>query len=377
MQTFDVWDPDYNLDLYLSTKNLNISWFPNGSKIFNNIEPVKNSHNKKIALLNWTHNKVSDRISCHDLSWADLIICNDTEVARDSLNDFYEYATKFFNNQNIIFIMGGHLTDQIVDHDKMLSPNLFFLHRISHTLHINEITDYDFIKPRPFIFDALLGGKKDNRIEVFKSLERLNLLEKSLVNLEDNIYFQIKSIPDYRSPILDQLEHQSFLNFRKAAQGDINKLYATANIGVYYKNSNRCMWASHLISADIYKNSWYSIVAETDHRYFFFTEKTAKCLLAKRIFLYMAAPYQLKLLREYGFKTFDGIIDESYDNEPKFYKRAKMIEEQIKFLSSSDPVKLYEQAMPILDHNFNLIKDMSWQINNVKNFIQTHLNRLK
>lgn len=371
MQNFDVWNPNYNLDLALSIKHLNLSWFPDGTRIFNSIEPVKSSNNKKIVLLNWRH--LTD-----DLSWADLIICTDSEPIRTSFNDFNEYATKLLNNQNIIFIMGGHLNNEIMDHDKMLSPNLFFLHRISHTLHVNEITDYDFTSPRQFIFDALLGGKKPDRIEIFKSLERLNLLEKSLVNIEDNVYQQSDSIPDYRSPILDQLDHQSFLNFRKASKGDANNLnHTTGSVDVYYKNTGYRMWASHLISADIYKNSWYSIVGETDHRSLFFTEKTAKCLLGKRIFLCMAARHQLKRLRDYGFKTFDGIVDESYDSEPDWRIRIKLIEEQIKFLSSSDPVKLYEQAMPILDHNFNLIKDMSWQMNNVKNFIQPHLNRLK
>jgi hypothetical protein len=44
------------------------------------------------------------------------------------------------------------------------------------------------------------------------------------------------------------------------------------------------------------------------------TEKTAKPIWAKRLFVMFGTPGFLKKLHELGFKTFDHVIDESYDS---------------------------------------------------------------
>jgi hypothetical protein len=45
------------------------------------------------------------------------------------------------------------------------------------------------------------------------------------------------------------------------------------------------------------------------------TEKVFKPIINFQPFLFVAFPGALQLLKELGFKTFDGFIDESYDNE--------------------------------------------------------------
>lgn len=50
--------------------------------------------------------------------------------------------------------------------------------------------------------------------------------------------------------------------------------------------------------------------------------------------------------------------------------------EQVKFLANSDPIKLYQQARPILEHNYNLIKNSLLNTDKIKNFIQTHIDKL-
>jgi len=65
----------------------------------------------------------------------------------------------------------------------------------------------------------------------------------------------------------------------------------------------------------------------------------------------------LELVRSFGFKTFDGFIDESYDKEKDNTKRFELIEKEIiKFskMSKQEVHDWYWSMEDILIHNFNL-----------------------
>lgn len=68
--------------------------------------------------------------------------------------------------------------------------------------------------------------------------------------------------------------------------------------------------------ADFYKYFGLDIVTETvyDYPYPFITEKTMRPITSKRPFIVVGAPNILDLLKDKGFKTFNTIIDESYDS---------------------------------------------------------------
>jgi hypothetical protein len=56
-----------------------------------------------------------------------------------------------------------------------------------------------------------------------------------------------------------------------------------------------------------------------------------------------------------GYKTFDGLIDESYDNETDDNKRMLMIVNEVERLCSLNQVELETfliEAKKIVDHNF-------------------------
>jgi hypothetical protein len=50
-----------------------------------------------------------------------------------------------------------------------------------------------------------------------------------------------------------------------------------------------------------------------DHRWHL-TEKSLRPIACGKPFVLMATPGSLQYLRQYGFKTFDGLIDETYDS---------------------------------------------------------------
>ena len=112
----------------------------------------------------------------------------------------------------------------------------------------------------------------------------------------------------------------------------------------------------------IYDQCWYSLVAETSADLpNFYTEKTGKPLLAKRLFVVFAAQHHLKHLRDFGFKTFDGIIDESYDDIADLETRYQQAWKQVEFLLTQDPLEIYKHAQSILEHNHTHFVSTNWQ----------------
>jgi hypothetical protein len=95
-------------------------------------------------------------------------------------------------------------------------------------------------------------------------------------------------------------------------------------------------------------------------RVLFFSEKTAKVLIARRLFVAFTGYKFLQNLRELGFRTFDGIIDESYDliwNDTDRYASAF---EQVKYLCNVPQSEIIPKIRDIVDHNHNMIMNTDW-----------------
>lgn len=82
-----------------------------------------------------------------------------------------------------------------------------------------------------------------------------------------------------------------------------------------------------------------SVIAETSHDLMapnvctaFMTEKSEKAFLLHQIPLWVAAPRQVALARDWGFDVFDDLIDHSYDDEPDGHRRIGMVVAQLERL---------------------------------------------
>jgi hypothetical protein len=70
----------------------------------------------------------------------------------------------------------------------------------------------------------------------------------------------------------------------------------------------------------------------------------------------LASPGNLAYLRSYGFKTFDGIIDESYDQIEDNDRRIEAVVKQIHWycsLSQEEKNAVIERLAPIVEYNFH------------------------
>jgi hypothetical protein len=119
---------------------------------------------------------------------------------------------------------------------------------------------------------------------------------------------------------------------------------------------------SQIIPINVYNQTAYSVIAETCFQddFAFFTEKTAKPIIARRLFIMFAGQGYLANLRKLGFQTFGDIIDESYDNESDALIRWDMAFQQMQWLAKQPQEEILDKIKPIVEHNFEVIMSTNW-----------------
>jgi hypothetical protein len=200
------------------------------------------------------------------------------------------------------------------------------------------------IKPRPF--DILLGRKKLHR-------DQLYLHCTMGEDIGELTYFN-----DTQAVLDDPKKwiwEGTGVTVNKTPNWTIDKVN-------YYGHE---MSLSQVIPINIYNRTSYTAIAETcfHDNFAFFTEKTCKPIIAKRLFIIFAGRYYLENLRKLGFKTFDGIIDESYDEQFDALVRWRMAYEQMVWLSKQSQDRILQKIRPIVEHNFVHMMYTNWAEN--------------
>jgi hypothetical protein len=85
------------------------------------------------------------------------------------------------------------------------------------------------------------------------------------------------------------------------------------------------------------------------------TEKTFKAIALEMPFVLMAPAHSLEYMRGYGFKTFAGIFDESYDEEEDDILRIEKVTKLLKDLDNltvKERQDIHRACVPVVEHNF-------------------------
>ena len=119
---------------------------------------------------------------------------------------------------------------------------------------------------------------------------------------------------------------------------------------------------SRVIPISVFNDTAYSVIAETDHdnTLSFFSEKTAKPMVARRLFIAFSGYKFLHNLKMQGFQTFDNVIDESYDDIVEDTERYAAAFEQVKRLCSMNQQEVYSKIRDIVEHNHRHIMETDW-----------------
>jgi hypothetical protein len=257
---------------------------------------------------------------CVDYSWADLIICVQEEnLSGPEWLEFFNNPGAYFgtDSDRVISIVSGINSD--LSYQNIFPPNVLRVPLnfwCSWVTACNTPIEYQPNYDRPYKFEALLGGSKENRQFVYRKLKTHGLLEQGLLSISAQTFrnpTDCRYRDDYyRSPALDAYDTETMLNLRATSRKGNWIAHTTSPIGMHEfplgnGQSTQYMkpFMSFFIPHRVYQESWFSIVAESIvTNSDFYTEKTAKALLGRRIFITFGPQHSLRVLRDNGFKTF-------------------------------------------------------------------------
>jgi hypothetical protein len=195
--------------------------------------------------------------------------------------------------------------------------------------------------PKQYYFDALLGRKKLHRDYAYNR-----------INKDFNLVTYLGDINcDFEDPT-KWLWENTGLEIDKPVEWTVERL-------PYYGHR---MSISQIVPLTIYNQTAYTLVAETNYsnHYSFYTEKTVKPILARRLFVTLSGQYQLRNLRSIGFKTFDSIIDETYDTQEASTDRFNQAMDQLDYLQTQPQEEILAKIKPICEHNYGVMLSTDW-----------------
>jgi hypothetical protein len=344
---------------------------------------TQNLHNdprKKVVILSYQE---LVNVEQFNVAWADIVIVFNTEPLNDWWTTVYNDLSKKLNNEHITCMFNGEISYTTAPKDIFFTRLTTWLSKV---VWANEYQDINSVNTpfRKYMFDALMGTPKLGRLYLLYRLMESDFGDQVVTSFHPGVnpynwseiekidpvgYQRWGQIENYTTPALADIDHPTYLNLQANASTPAER-YSGNIVSINTPGGTKNVQASVLIPWQVYQSSWYSIVCETANQanVRFLTEKTGKCLYAKRIFVMFAGAGLLKYLKSFGFRTFHGdIIDESYDNEPDDAKRYAMAWEQIQRLQKTDPRHIYPLFEEVLEHNYHtmlyLSKQQSYNIN--------------
>ena len=247
-----------------------------------------------------------------------------------------------FDVSNVSFYLPGYLNWQ-PNYARVHCYQYFFDSTQRFYQQFPELAQIEADSPRGF--DVLLGRRKHHRDLVFNGVSAdQNIVRYFITDTDTAIGERLDTEFEWPECIDDPNPEITQTVDEVRVQGVIVSL-------------------SQIIPEQIYSITHSTVVAETqsENSFSFYTEKIAKPLLAGRPFVVASGQYYLRNLKQMGFRTFDHVIDESYDSEPLLEKRIDMLCEQINHVNNMPVEEWLQQTQEVCDHNRRLIVETDWQ----------------
>jgi hypothetical protein len=215
--------------------------------------------------------------------------------------------------------------------------------------------DYKFDYPKSCIFVSTIGNKRK---------ERTWLINRLVNNLNYKNFILRYSGQDLAMPS-NQFDMVEF----EVGQFDPY----TPLIEKYYHT------VSQTIPIELYNQGYFNLVVETDlslDNEFFLTEKTIKLLITGQPFVVVSTLNFLKHLRKLGFRTYESIWSEDYDQIEDYKDRVDAITELCNHLATIDWESHKSQLIEIQKHNQLAFTQMSHIVNQEFTRLETIIQEL-
>ena len=285
------------------------------------------------------------QIVCHDQEPLDYDFYQSSIVNRD-----IEWISKYIDGIDMSFVQPQNL--------RVYSDNIYdkciLLHSEQRSINVQKYQDSHFIpvyhwahaiialdwfrfakhvdiKPNKLqkqflIYNRAWAGTREYRLKFVELLQQHNLVDDCQTSF---------------NPI--DPEH----NVHYTAHEFKNTAFKPDHIQDTLTTTTAPSCSSADFNMDDYANTKFEVVLETlfDDNRIQLTEKILRPIACGHPFILASTLGSLAYLRDYGFRTFDGIVDESYDSEPDPVVRLNLIVAAMKTITEWTPEQqLFNQA---------------------------------
>lgn len=221
------------------------------------------------------------------------------------------------------------------------------------------------LNPKTFlIYNRAWAGSREYRIKFAEQLITHNLYQSCITS-----FAEVDSNVHYTDHVFKNLKF-------KLDRTDLERILS--------KNTHNSAASADYNSSD-YQNSMIEVVLETmfDDSRNHLTEKSLRPIACGQPFILASSPGSLQYLRDYGFKTFDGHINETYDTIQDSSKRLDSIIQEmqrIHRMSAQQKHQFMKDVQHIVDHNQKLFFSKEFHkhvINEFKQNLDQAVNTVK
>jgi hypothetical protein len=258
-----------------------------------------------------------------------FLVCSETN------SDNVDYICKRFNLQPFYYFFHGWAAlDWYRGYDRsfLISP-------------LNQRQ----IKKTFFSPNRIIGGERKHRVIALYIMARNNLLDN---------HISAPAICPSENQSIQEIAEYFKHRWPNPETGIVNTI-SQMNLPMLFTGENaQRMSSCWLDQFDLAAESLIYHVSETVYfgRRQHLTEKTFKPIAMGMPFILNAPAGSLAYLRSYGFKTFHDVWDEDYDTNTNDFERCNdsiVLLKKIDRLSPKEKQKIFEQCIPIIEHNWN------------------------
>ena len=256
---------------------------------------------------------------------------------------------QWFFDRKVLLISGGDIGLEWYN----LSYDLFLtkVHNYTENLDVIAKCDEIFTKQhKPYKFLFLNGRGRAHRKYMIEKLHALGLLDQSLYTWLDPIApesswinqdIMITPRPIHMLPV--QYEVQRY-------QERVNLEYNTTDYAMMKLFNNE--WGAIYLNLPTYTDTYFSLVTETvaDYPFSFRTEKIWKPVAIGHPWVCVANSGFYRDMRNLGFRTFNGIIDEGFDAIENTQQRLDAVLSVVKEICAN-PIEFLDASRDICKYN--------------------------
>lgn len=217
------------------------------------------------------------------------------------------------------------------------------------------------------------------------SQETLTVIESNKSNRPYSFLFTNRKVRPHRRYLILELKRQGLLDralwsclngHNTHGHPDHSRVYAggismpTKIIDIGYDPENKPTWFDGVIYPKQFEDTWFTLVSETGFEYphSFRTEKIWKPILAGHPFVVCANMGFYRDLRNLGFRTFDRLIDESFDSIIDGKDRLDRLINTVRWLCDQDLQAFWKETRDICLYNHQQALELHTNLK--KNFTQ-------